>query len=32
VELPPSQPGQCAIVVSCASDFGNDELKALVTT
>lgn len=31
VELPPSQPGQCAIVVSCASDFGNDELKALVT-
>ena len=31
VELPPSQPGQCAIVVSCASDFGNDELKALVS-
>jgi len=32
IEIPPSQPGQCAIVVSCASDFGNDELKALVTT
>ena len=30
VELPPSQPGHCAIVVSCASEFGNDELKALV--
>ncbi len=30
VELPPSQPGQCAVVVSCASEFGNDEMKALV--
>ena len=31
VEIPPSQPGQCAVVVSCASDSGNDEIKALVT-
>jgi hypothetical protein len=31
VEIPPSQPGQCAVVVSCASDAGTDELKALVT-
>lgn len=32
VELPSSQPGQCAVVVSCASEFGNDELKALVAS
>jgi hypothetical protein len=31
VEIPPSQPGQCAVVVSCASEAGNDEIKALVT-
>ena len=31
VELPPSQPGHCAVVISCASDFGNDELRALIT-
>lgn len=31
VELPGSQPGQCAVVVSCTSDAGNDEIKALVT-
>jgi hypothetical protein len=31
VEIPPSQPGQCAVVVSCTSDSGNDEIKALVT-
>jgi hypothetical protein len=30
VQLPPSQPGQCAVVVSCASDQGFDELKAAV--
>jgi hypothetical protein len=30
VELPPSQPGHCAIVVSCASDFGSDEFRALI--
>ena len=28
VQLPPSQPGQCAVVVSCTSDQGFDELKA----
>ena len=31
VELPPSQPGHCAVVISCASDFGNDEIRALIT-
>lgn len=30
VQLPPSQPGQCAVVVSCASDQGFDEVKATV--
>ena len=30
VKLPPSQPGHCALVVSCISDFGNDELRALI--
>ncbi|MDP1831672.1 MAG: hypothetical protein Q8K67_06415 [Geothrix sp.] len=30
VQLPPSQPGQCAVVVSCTSDQGFDEVKAVV--
>ena len=30
VELPPSQPGHCAIVVTCASEAGSDELRALI--
>ena len=30
VQMPPSQPGQCAVVVSCTSDQGFDELKATV--
>jgi hypothetical protein len=30
VQLPPSQPGQCAVVVSCMADQGFDELKAVV--
>lgn len=30
VELPPSQPGQCAVVLSCLAESGSDELKALV--
>jgi hypothetical protein len=30
VELPPSQPGHCAIVVSCSSDTGSDEFRALI--
>lgn len=30
VQLPPSQPGQCAVVVSCNSDQGFDELKVAV--
>jgi hypothetical protein len=30
VQLPPSQPGQCAVVVSCTGDEGFDELKAVV--
>ena len=32
VELPPSQPGHCALVISCSSEFGNDEVRALITT
>jgi hypothetical protein len=31
VELPPSQPGHCTVVISCTSDFGNDEIRALVS-
>ncbi len=30
VDLPPSQPGHCAIVIACASEFGNDEVRALI--
>jgi hypothetical protein len=30
VQLPPSQPGQCAVVISCASDQGFDEVKAVM--
>lgn len=30
VELPPSQPGHCAIVVSCTSETGSDELRTLI--
>jgi hypothetical protein len=30
VQLPPSQPGQCAVVVSCSSEQGFDEVKAVV--
>ena len=32
VDLPPSQPGNCAIVLSCTSEAGSDELRALLTT
>lgn len=32
VQLPPSQPGQCAVVVSCTSDQGFDEVKAVVVS
>lgn len=31
VEMPPSQPGQCAVVVACSSEAGSDEIKGLVT-
>jgi len=31
VNLPPSQPGRCAILVSCASEYGNDEIRALIS-
>ena len=30
VLLPSSQPGQCAVVVSCTSEQGFDEIKAVV--
>jgi hypothetical protein len=30
VDLPPSQPGHCAIVLTCASESGSDEIRALI--
>ena len=30
VQIPPSQPGQCAVVVNCTCDQGFDEVKAVV--
>jgi hypothetical protein len=30
VKIPPSQPGQCALLVTCASEQGMDEVKALI--
>ena len=32
VEIPPSQPGHCALLIACTSEFGNDEVRALITT
>ena len=32
VQLPPSQPGQCAVVLNCTSEHGFDEVKATVVT
>lgn len=32
VDVPSSQPGHCAIVVSCTSDAGSDEFRSLITT
>ena len=32
VDLPPSQPGHCAMVIACTSEFGQDEVRALITT
>lgn len=31
VDLPPSQPGHCALMVACASEYGNDEVRALIS-
>ncbi|MGA2083767.1 MAG: hypothetical protein ABSH53_24635 [Holophaga sp.] len=31
VDIPPSQPGHCAVVITCSSDLGSDELRALIT-
>lgn len=31
VELPPGQPGHCAILLSCSSEYGNDELRAFIS-
>lgn len=31
VDMPPSQPGQCALVVACSSEAGSDEIKGMVT-
>ena len=30
VEIPPSQPGQCALLVTCVGEQGMDEVKALI--
>lgn len=30
VQIPPSQPGQCALLVTCAGEQGMDEVKALI--
>jgi hypothetical protein len=30
VDLPPSQPGHCTVVVSCASETGSDEIRVLI--
>jgi hypothetical protein len=30
VDIPPSQPGQCALLVTCAGQQGMDEVKALI--
>lgn len=31
VEVPPSQPGHCALLVGCSSDAGSDEIRVLIT-
>jgi hypothetical protein len=31
VEVPPSQPGHCALLVGCSSDAGSDEMRVLIT-
>ena len=30
VELPPSQPGHCALLVGCSSDAGSDEMRVVI--
>ena len=30
VHIPPSQPGQCALLITCAGEHGMDEVKALI--
>jgi hypothetical protein len=30
VDLPPSQPGHCAIVITCLAESGTDEVRALI--
>jgi hypothetical protein len=31
IDMPPSQPGNCAILVACASEHGSDEIRALIS-
>jgi len=31
VEVPPSQPGHCALLVGCSSDAGSDEMRVVIT-
>ena len=30
IEVPPSQPGHCALLVGCSSDAGSDELRVVI--
>ena len=30
VEVPPSQPGQCALLVGCTSEAGSDEMRVVI--
>jgi hypothetical protein len=31
IEIPPSQPGHCALLVGCSSDAGSDEMRVVIT-
>ena len=30
IEVPPSQPGHCALLVACSSDMGSDEMRVVI--
>jgi len=31
VDVPPSQPGHCALLIGCSSDAGSDEMRVVIT-